>query len=136
MGTSCETCAVLSPPYSCGLSVPFTLYIPTVPPTLPLTLFIWPTLPICAAAAELSVLAGMRTQRRVVVATMAGGAAASTPVYRYLWGSFIVRVGEWRGEGGRGGEAGEGRGGEGRQGRGSLGTGLLIRLSNLQNRRR
>ena len=61
-------------------------------------------------------LAGMRTQRRVVVATMAGGAAASTPVYRYLWGSFIVRVGEWRGEGGRGGEAGEGRGGEAGEG--------------------
>jgi len=42
--------------------------------------------------AELSMLTGMRTQRRVCVATMGGGAAAAREAYQQLWGSVIVRV--------------------------------------------
>jgi hypothetical protein len=49
---------------------------------------------VYAAAAELSILSGLKTQRRVVIATMAGGAAADRKSYKNLWGTFIVRVGE------------------------------------------
>eukprot|EP00955_Chlamydomonas_euryale_P039442 351389-Chlamydomonas_euryale.AAC.5 len=48
--------------------------------------------PAPAVKAELSMLTGMRTQRRVCVATMGGGAAAAREAYQQLWGSVIVRV--------------------------------------------
>jgi hypothetical protein len=47
-----------------------------------------------AAEEELGVLRGIRTQKRVIVSTMSGGAAASKDSYIEMWGSFLVWAGE------------------------------------------
>ncbi|KAJ9526790.1 hypothetical protein QJQ45_017462, partial [Haematococcus lacustris] len=49
---------------------------------------------LAAAAQELAVLQGLRSQKRVITSTLAQGAASDPGTYRDLWGSFIVWVDE------------------------------------------
>jgi len=45
-------------------------------------------------AEEAKVLAGMRSQRRVIISTLAGGAVTDSAAYTDLWGSFLVWIDE------------------------------------------
>ncbi|KAL6756260.1 hypothetical protein V8C86DRAFT_2652453 [Haematococcus lacustris] len=49
---------------------------------------------LALAAQELAVLQGLRSQKRVIISTLAQGAASDPGTYRDLWGSFIVWVDE------------------------------------------
>lgn len=46
------------------------------------------------AEEEAKVLHGLRNEKRVVISTMADGATGQHALYRDLWGTFIICLGE------------------------------------------